>query len=264
MNNKEKYLCLFLGFASVFLLGLTFFNNKINFNSMLKASISEVGIQNNVLIDAAKKMAQNNIDKLKKENVYTVKELIDNKYLTGNEIDPNTNKEYDENIRVVVLVKNGQIDDAFISNVLFKNKLSCDNVCYLDSDNYIYFNNDTYRILKIDQQGYVYITKNDVKKKDRNDIDLYFKKIKKSIDNRIVSDVISVSDKDIEKSNIIELENNVVVDTNEGYKLYNIDKGSIQNIDSKIVNLYPIIVLSNDITYESGNGSKFSPYIIGE
>ena len=47
MKTKEKYICLFLVVASVFLLSLTFFNNKINFSSLLKASVVENNTENN-------------------------------------------------------------------------------------------------------------------------------------------------------------------------------------------------------------------------
>ena len=263
MNNKEKYICAFLGVASIFLLGLTFFNNRIDLNSLLKASVSESIKQNNEVIDAAKKMANKDINNAKEVNVYTVKELIKNKLLTGNEIDPNTNKEYDENTRVVVIVKNGQIEDAYITDVLFKSIYSCEQVCYLDCDNYAYFNNDLYRIMKIDQQGYIYIVNDETKNTNKDEIDLYFKNLKNSFNNSDVINVISLTDIDIEKSNIINMEDNVVVNTSSGYKIYDVNNNSVINNNNDKVSVYPVIVLKSDITYEMGNGTKFNPFIIG-
>ena len=263
MKNKEKYICAFLGVASIFLLGLTFFNNKIDFNSLLKASVSESISQNNKVIEAAKKMANKDINKAKEINVYTVKELINNKLLNGNEIDPNTNKEYDENTRVVVKVKDGKIEDAYITDVLFKSIYSCEQVCYLDYDNYVYFNNDLYRIMKIDQQGYIYIVNDEVKNTNKDEIDLYLKNLKNSFNNSDVINAISITNTDIEKSNIINIDNNIVVNTSSGYKIYDIDKDIVFDSNSKKVSVYPVIVLKNDITYEMGNGTKFNPFIIG-
>lgn len=264
MSSKEKYLCLFLGVASIFLLGLTFFNDKIDFNNLLKASVAESSLENNEVIEAARKMAEKNINEINGEVVYTIKDLVRNKYLTGNEIDPVTNEEYKEDTRVIVKVNNKKIEDIYISNILFKNKYNCKEVCYLDFDNYVYFNNNTYRILKIDGQGYIYITNQKIKKTSKDNIDFYLKNLKNSFTNSMVSNVTSLTDKDIEKSNMIELQDNVVVNTTSGYKIYNIDNNSVSEISENKVTIYPVIVLKNNLIYEKGDGTKFDPFVIVE
>lgn len=264
MNTKEKYICLFLVVASVFLLSLTFFNNKINFSNLLKASVVDNNTNNNEVINAARNYANDNISALKNETVITVKDLINNKYLTGNEVDPVTNQEYDEKTRIIIKVKNNKVEDIYLTNVPFKNILSCKDVCYMDFDNYISYKNDIYRIIKIDSQGLIYITNGETKTINKNDISSYLKNEYNSSDKSIVSNIVSVSNTDIEKSNVINLDNNIIVNTSSGYKLYNINNNTIQDINIDKVNIIPVIVLKDSIIYEKGNGSKFDPYILGE
>jgi hypothetical protein len=209
-------------------------------------------------------MALDNMNNMKEENVITIRDLIRKKYLNGTEIDPVTKKEYDENTRIVIEIKNKEIKDIYITNILFKNKFSCDSVCYLDFDNYVYFDNDIYRIIKLDQQGNIYITKNEIKQINKDDIDFYFKNLFNSYNKDIVSNVVSISDIDLRKSNIVEKQKNIVVNTNSGYKMFNIDTEKVEEIKDQKVSVYPVIVLKNDITYEKGKGTKFNPYVLGE
>ncbi len=269
MNKKEKVICIVLASVAFVVLIVMFIismgGSKVNTSSSVKASVSSVEFQNTEVLNAARKMASDNAGSLKPENVYTIKELVSNKYLTGDEINPATGKEYSDDTRVVVVYRNNKIEDVYITNILFKEKLSCSSVCYFDSDNYISFNNDTYRILKMDQQGSIYITNNDTRTTDSGKIDSALKNVFNSLDRSLVSNVISLTDTDIEKSHMLSIDDIVVVNTNEGYKLYNVGSGNIEAIgDRGTVKVFPIIVLRNNLTYVKGNGSQFNPYVLGE
>ena len=204
------------------------------------------------------------MSKLKNESVITIKDLISNKYLTGSEIDPVTNQEYDEKTRIVIKVKDNKVEDIYLTNVPFKNILSCKDVCYMDFDNYLSYDNDIYRIIKIDSQGLIYITNGETKTVNKNDISTYLKNEYNSSEKSIVSTVVSVSNTDIEKSNTINIDNNIAVNTSSGYKLYNINNNTIEDITVEKVDIIPVIVLKDSIIYEKGDGSKFDPYILGE
>lgn len=263
MNKKIKTISMFLIIGTVLLLGIVIFTNSKNLKSLLKASVTGSSEETNEVIIAARSMALDNIDNLKDSNIITIKDLIASKYLTGDEINPSTNEKYDENTRIVILIKDGQLEDIYISGELFKNIFSCNDICYTQDNNYVEFNNDTYRILKIDKEGNIYIYNNNIKKSKKDEIDKTIKNIYNSFNNSNVFNVVSLSEDDIIKGNL-SLEENVVVSSNNGYKLYNIDKGEVEDIKQDKVSLFPIIVLNKDITYVLGDGSKFNPFILGE
>lgn len=263
MNKKIKVFSLVLLICSVLILLVLVLSNTKNFSSLLKASVSGSSEETNEIIIAARSMALDNIDSLKESNVITIKDLIKNKYLTGDEINPSTNEKYDENTRIYIIVKNGQLEDIYLSGELFRNTLSCEDVCYIQDRNYIEFNNDTYRILKIDKEGNIYIYNNDIKKVDKNDIDKTIKNKFNSFNNSNIVNVINISKDDLLKGNV-DIEENIVVSTSEGYKIYNVDTNEVEEISNGKVNIFPIIVLDKDITYVLGDGSKFNPFILGE
>jgi hypothetical protein len=254
---------MFLIVGAVLLLGIVIYTNSKNLKNLLKASVSGSSEETNEIILAARNMALDNIDNLKDNNIITIKDLIANKYLTGDEINPSTNQKYDEDTRVIILTKNGELEDIFISGDLFRNVLSCKDICYIQDRNYLEFNNDTYRILKIDQEGNVYIYNDDIKKTKKDNIDNTIKNIYNSYNKNSVVNVVSLSEEDILKGNL-SIEDNIVVKTNNGYKLYNIDTNSIEDINTKNVYVFPLIVLNKDTTYVLGDGSKFNPFILDE
>ena len=260
MSKKEKNISLLLLILSIGLLGALVFNGRRDLTK-LRASVNVE--ENSEVIEAAKKMAEHNIDKIDDKVVYTVEDLIKKEYLTGNETNPKTKKVYDKKTRVVVIVKNKKVEDAYITNYLFKDKLSCDNTCYLKENNYVSFNNDIYRIVKIDKEGFIYITNNELKDTKGEDIDSYLKIVYNSLDKNIVDRVVNLKYDDIKNSNVIELQEKVVVDTEEGRRTFNVDSEE-ELEDSLKEKVLPIIVLKSNLTYEKGDGSQFDPYIIGE
>lgn len=263
MNKKIKVLSVFLIIGTVTLLGFVILSNSKNLSSLLKASVSGSSEETNEVIIAARSMALDNMDKLKESNIITVRDLITEKYMTGDEIDPSTNQKYDENTRIIILTKNGELEDIYLSGDLFRNVLSCKDICYIQDRNYLEFNNDTYRILKIDQEGNIYIYNDNIKKSKKDNIDNTIKNIYNSYDKRSVVNVVNLSEEDILKGNI-SIEENVVVKTTDGYKLYNIDTNQVEEINTNNVSIFPVIVLNKDITYVLGDGSKFNPFILGE
>ena len=263
MSKKFKIISTFLIICSVLLLTFVILTGSKNLTSVLNASVTGSSEETNEVIIAARNMALDNMDKLKESNVITIRDLIEEKYLTGDEINPSTNQKYDEDTRVIILTKNGELEDIFISGDLFRNVLSCKDICYIQDRNYLEFNNDTYRILKIDQEGNIYIYNDDIKKTKKDNIDNTIKNIYNSYNKNSVVNVVSLSEEDILKGNL-SIEDNIVVKTNNGYKLYNIDTNSIEDINTKDVYVFPLIVLNKDITYVLGDGSKFNPFILDE
>lgn len=266
MKKRLWLVYVFIGLFVTTSLFFIFFSSKIDLTKAIGASASfPTVIDENTIITATKNMVNENINEYNDgEVVITIKDLIKNKYLTGFEVNPATNRVYDENTRIIVSIENGTIKDAYMKNNLFKNVFSCSNVCYLNDDNYIAFNNDTYRIIKIDQEGSVYIFNNDSKTIDSKDIESTLKNYYNDLDKNIVKNVVSISLNDIENSNLIEIEDNAFVNTNTGYKLYNSITESTEDINSKESNIIPVIVLKDDITYEQGDGTKFSPYVVNK
>lgn len=263
MSKKFKIISTFLIICSILLLTFVILTGSKNLTSVLNASVTGSSEETNEVIIAARNMALDNMDKLKESNVITIRDLIEEKYLTGDEINPSTNQKYDEDTRVIILTKNGELEDIFISGDLFRNVLSCKDICYIQDRNYLEFNNDTYRILKIDQEGNVYIYNDDIKKTKKDNIDNTIKNIYNSYNKNSVVNVVSLSEEDILKGNL-SIEDNIVVKTNNGYKLYNIDTNSIEDINTKDVYVFPLIVLNKDTTYVLGDGSKFNPFILDE
>lgn len=266
MKRRTWLIYVFIGLFVTISLFFVFISNKIDLSRALGASASfPTIIDESSIINAAKDMVSDNINKYEDgETIITIKELIKNKYLTGFEVNPSTNRVYDEDIRIIVTIENGNIKDAYMKNDLFKNVFSCDNVCYLNDNNYIAFNNDTYRILKIDQEDNIYMFNNDYKLVDSKDIDSTLKSYYNDLDKNIVKNVVSISLNDIENSELINIEDNIFVNTNSGYKLYDSITEKVENVTDKKANLIPVIILKDDITYEMGEGTKFSPYVINE
>ena len=264
MKKNIAYLGILLIALSTVFLFMIVYSSRNDMNSMLIASVAEINEDDDVVIKAARNMASKNIDKIDKKVTYTIKDLIMNNYLTGEEINPVTNDYYDENTRIVVTVDNKTIQDIYISNDLFKNVFSCKNVCYPNDKNVVTFNNDIYQIIKIDQEGYIYITNKKLINSNKNNIDSSLKNYYNEINNELVSNVVSITIEDIEKNKIFDLEEDIVVNTDSGYKLYKYDSSNIENIKESKIKILPVIVLDKNITYMKGDGSKFNPYVLGE
>lgn len=258
MKKKGILLYIFLGlFLSISMIYL--FGRNINFKSLLNASVV-VKEEDNVLLNAARNMIMDNIDKYNGEVSLSIGDLIKNKYITASDI----KKDYNNDTRIIAIVNNNEIQDIYIKNNLFRNIYSCSDICYLNEDNYIAYNNSIYRIIKIDQNGDLYITDGITRKIKTDNMEKELRNIFNNEDNTIVTNVVSLSDSDINNTNIF-IEDSLIVNTNTGYKLYNINTSSVEEInDIKNNKIIPVIVLRNDLSYEMGNGSKFNPYILSK
>ncbi len=262
MKAKNFFVYLFFVIMFSTMLFFLFYNNTLKMNSSLGAAVTPVAEDDTVLLNAAKKLVNENLDEYEGEKIITVKELVQKKYLSGLEINPLTDDVYDFDIRIISYVENGEIKDIYIKPELFKNVFNCTELCYINNNNYITFNNEVYQILKVDSEGYVYITNGKGILVDKNQINNKLHSLYYSYDKKIVKDVITVSFVDIKSSNVISKEENLFVNTSLGYKLYNSITGDIDEVDNIKSNLIPVIILKNEITYENGDGSKFKPYTI--
>ena len=261
---KTKNLFVYLFFVIVFstMLFFLFYNNTLKMNSSLGAAVTPVAEDDTVLLNADKKMVNENIDDFEGEKTITVKDLIESKYMTGEEINPLTDEIYDYDIRIISFVENGEVKDIYIKPEPFKNVFNCTELCYINDNNYITFNNEVYQIIKVDSEGHVYITAADKIFINKDNIDKRLKSLYYSYDKKMVKDVITVSYKDIESSDIINGEEDLFVNTSYGYQLYNSISTNIEEVGNIKSNLIPVIILNNDITYENGDGSKFKPYVV--
>ena len=261
---SKKRLCLFVFLGTIFVtsLGIVLSRNNINFSGLLNASVA-VKEDNTDVIESAKRMILDNIDKYDGEVSITINDLIKNKYLSIEELEKN-NTIYSDDTRVIIIVKNGRIIDTYIKNNLFRNVYSCEDLCYLNDDNYIAYNNDIYRIIKIDQNGYLYITNGDIKKLKNNNINKELRRIYNNLDKSITDNVVSLSENDINNYKI-DIKRDIIINTNSGYKKYNSINEQIEDI-STVENSYiiPVIILKNNLSYEMGTGSKFNPYILSK
>ena len=261
---SKKRLCLFVFLGTIFVtsLGIVLSRNNINFSGLLNASVA-VKEDNTDVIESAKRMVLDNISKYNGEVSVTINDLIKNKYLSIEELEKN-NTIYSDDTRVIIIVKNGRIIDTYIKNNLFRNVYSCEDLCYLNDDNYIAYNNDIYRIIKIDQNGYLYITNGDIKKLKNNNINKELRRIYNNLDKSITDNVVSLSENDINNYKI-DIQRDIIINTNSGYKKYNSINEQIEDI-STVENSYiiPVIILKNNLSYEMGTGSKFNPYILSK
>lgn len=261
---SKKRLCLFVFLGTIFVtsLGIVLSRNNINFSGLLNASVA-VKEDNTDVIESAKRMVLDNISKYNGEVSVTINDLIKNKYLSIEELEKN-NTIYSDDTRVIIIVKNGRIIDTYIKNNLFRNVYSCEDLCYLNDDNYIAYNNDIYRIIKIDQNGYLYITNEEIEKIKNNNINKELRRIYNNLDKSLIENVVSLSENDINNYKI-DIQRDIIINTNSGYKKYNSINEQIEDI-STVENSYiiPVIILKNNLSYEMGTGSKFNPYILSK
>lgn len=211
---------------------------------------------------------------------YSVVDLIKDGYIGKNTKNPLTNEEY-KNERVIITNENGDISIEYvdgntlynlISNVSANDGLYKKENAYLykgnDAKNYISFNGEIYRILKIDSYRNTYIVKNEEDKNiSQSEIDNYIscyyndnfsEKVKSDIKGVQIleyNDYINSYDAD----DTFILNNSNIWIKNEEYKVLDLNN-SIKNLESANVKL--VVILNNNVTIESGNGTQLNPYIV--
>ena len=261
MSKKKMipYLVIVTIFSSV--LFFVFYNNSLKMtNKSIGATVTPIASDDTILINAAKVMFSENKDIYEGKVEIIVKDLIDNNYLSKDEINPLSNVPYSENIRIFATVNNGNVSDIYVKNEFFRNAYSCESVCYIDND-YIIYDNSVYRVLKVDSDGYTYITNTEVVEVYKDNIDSKLKYVYNKADKSIVKSVVSITNSDLE-SNIIDNDKNLFVNTSLGYRLYDSNINDIVSVENIKSNLMVVIILRNDVTYELGDGSKVNPYVV--
>lgn len=261
--DKKKILV--YGFMiGVFALALfmLFRSNTPSFKG-LSASVSPEE-EKNIIMEAAKKYINDNIEDYSGETSITIKDLIDNNYLIGDEVNAVTNDLYDKDTRVFFKVNNNTIQDIYMKSEMFRKLFKCDNICYLEEDKYIYHENKLYKILKVDSNGNTYIINTDIEKSNINSIQNVISSKLNNSNKGLVESISLLSKTDLESSKLINIENNMLIETSVGYKMYDINTGGIIDADSKTMDAILVVKLKDTINYEIGDGTKFNPYVVSE
>ena len=263
MKNKKIYVYLFMVFIFALALFMLFRTNTQSFRR-LSASVSPEE-EKNIIIEKSEKYISDNITNYDGESEIVLKDLIDNDYLTEEEIKEVTKDLYSEETRIFFTVKNNKIEDIYLKDELFSKLFKCSDICYInDSNNYIYYNNDVYQILKVDGTGSVYIVNNETKKVNTGNINQIMRNKYNELDRKISNSVDLISLNDINNSNFIKIEKDVLLSSSSGYKIYNVASRDTRDVDVNEIDTMFVIKLLNTVNYKLGDGTKFNPYIVSE
>ena len=262
MNNKKVFVYLFMVFVFALALFMLFSTNARSFKK-LSASVSPEE-EKNIIIEKAKKYIEDNIDRFDGESEIVLNDLITNEYLDDKEVEEVTKDLYDEDTRIFFTVKDSKIEDIYLKDELFSKLFKCSDICYIEDNNYIYYNNDSYRIIKADFTGSVYITNNEVKKIDASNIDQIIRNKYSELDRKISNSVDLISQNDINNSKFIKPERDMMVSTGSGYKIYSITNSSLREVDVNEIDTIFVIKLLDTVNYKMGDGTEFNPYIVSE
>lgn len=267
---KKRFIYWLVFVVLVFVLAYFIFSSSIFDNIRNKASLSDA--ENISVLDDVKRYVENNISNYNDETIiFTKKDLLVNSIIKED-------SNLDETSRVYVEVKGGLINDAYIKNRSINNyimnEVKSDSLVLKDNsyyyvgenaDNYIIFNNELYRIIKVNNEGNIFIIKND--KEDvvkSNKIDTYIQIFK---NKRLYSYIVNVSLLNISEYNntikdnktYLECNYKYFVNTSNGYEVVN---AVIPNEDEAALKL--VIEIDKDASYEKGVGTIVDPIIISE
>lgn len=260
---KNKKLLLYLSVACVFAVTLfVLFRANTQSFKRLTASVSPEE-EKNIIIEKSKLYISDNIDNFDGESEILLRDLINNNYLTEEEKNDVTRDLYDEDTRIFFTVKNSRIEDVYLKDELFSKIFKCNDICYINENNYIYYNNDTYQILKVDSNGNIYITNNEYKEINTKDIDNVLRNKYNELDKKVSNTVDLISQNDINNS-FINPERDILVSSSAGYKIYSVIDNTIKDINVDKVDAIFVIKLLNTVNYKLGDGSRFNPYVVTE
>lgn len=263
MDKKKIFVYGFMVFIFALALFMVFRSNTPSFRG-LSASISPEE-EKNIIMEAAKKYINDNINSYSGESEITLKDLIDNSYLVGDEVNDVTNDLYDVDTRIFFNVSNNKLIDIYMKSELFRKLFKCDNVCYFTEDKYIYHENKLYKILKVDSNGNTYIINTDFEQSNVNNIKNIITNKYNNSNKGLVESISLFSKTDFENNKIIELENDTFVETSVGYKKYEITNNNLVDTnDESNADVILVVKLVNTINYEIGDGTKFNPYVVSE
>ncbi len=278
MNNKMngKMPLLIIGFLFVCVFSVPTFNNiKESFMS------SSYDKTTNKLINSAKsKYAGDVTDATNDEKEYTVKELIDEGYFDGSEINPLTNKKYNKDDKVLIITKNGITTYRFINGTTLANIIKDKNDILIDNDNYYFtgenpknyvsFNEKIYRIISLNNDKVLIINDSLEKNISKDEIntylktsinDIYKEEYKKLIiDDLKVLDIYSFKNTIKNNKSFLITNNNIWISEDNEIKNYDLLVNSFINSDNAW--LSPIITIDGNNVITKGDGSRLNPYTL--
>ncbi len=261
MKNKKIFtygsMVLIFGFA----LFMLFRANTQSFKR-LSASVSPEE-EKNIIIEKSKQYITDNISNYDGKSEILLRDLIYNNYLNEEEQKEVTKDLYDEDTRIFFEVKNEQIVDIYLKSELFSKLFKCSDVCYINENNYIYYNNNTYQIIKVDSNGNIYITNNEIKEINTRDINNILRNKYYELDKKISNSVDLISQNDINNSTFINPERDTITSSSTGYKIYSVDN-TVREIDVNRADAIFVIKLLNTVNYKMGDGTEFNPYVVSE
>lgn len=211
---------------------------------------------------------------------YSVVDLINDGYIRKDTKNPLTNDDYKDE-KVVITNENGDISIEYVDGKTLYNIISdatLDDGLYKEENiylykgnnakNYISFNGEIYRILKTDLYRNVYIIKSEDDKNISKSViddyiscyynDNYSEKVKKSIKNVKILEYNDYVNSYDDNDTFILNNSNIWVNNN-GYKVLDFNN-NLTNLESATAKL--VVVLNNNVTIESGNGTQLNPYIV--
>jgi hypothetical protein len=263
MKNKKVFIYIFMVLVFALALFMLFRTNTTSFKR-LSASISPEE-EKNIIIEKAKLYINDHIDKFDGKDEIKIKDLIMYEYLTDEEIKEVTKDLYNEETRIFFEVNKYKITDIYLKDELFSKLFRCSDVCYInDENNYIYYNNEQYQILRVDSNGNVYITNNETKKVNPNNIETILRNKANELDRNISDSVDLITSNDIKYSEFLKVERDVLVSSSIGYKVYSIDLDELSDIDTTNIDTMFVIKILNTVNYKMGDGTTFNPYVVSE
>lgn len=262
-SNKKIFVYLFMVFIFALALFMLFRTNTTSFKR-LSASVSPEE-EKNIIIEKARLYIMDHIDKYDGKDEIKVKDLIVYEYLTKEETEEVTKDLYNEETRIFFNVDKYNITDIYLKDELFSKLFKCNDVCYInDENNYIYYNNEQYQILRTDSNGNVYIVNNQTKKINTSNIETVLKNKYNDLEKNISDGIDLITLDDIESSNFLKINKDVLVSSSTGYKIYSVDYKELYDVDVTSVDTMFVIKLLNTVNYKMGAGTKFDPYVVSE
>ena len=268
---KKRFIYWVILIVLIFILAYFIFSSSIFDNINNKASLSETNSAS--VLEDVRAYVTNNINKYKdnEEVIFTKNDLIVNSVIKED-------NNLDKDSRVYVIVHNGFVTDAYIKNRSINNYLmnevKSDNFIqkdgsyyYIGDDvsNYIEFNNELYRIIKVNNEGNIFIIKNDkedvvnINKIDTSIQIFKNKKYYNYIENVTLLNISDYNNTIKDNKTYLESSYKYFVNTSNGYIVIN---GIMDNEDEAALKL--VIEINKDASYEKGVGSLVDPIIISE
>ena len=105
---------------------------------------------------------------------------------------------------------------------------------------------------------------NETKKINTTNIEQIIKNKYNELDRKISNSVDFVSLNDINNSKFLKIEDDMLISSATGYKMYNVNLNETRDVDVPEADSMFVIKLLNTVNYKLGNGTKFNPYVVSE